>query len=86
VGVKNIYLFSLSLETRSLQRLTHNSSLWGKVLKSKYLQGRSIEYWYRHPNKSSNGSIVWKSLVVAFPLVGSWTAWKIGNGRKVKID
>jgi hypothetical protein len=44
-----------------------------------------IEEWYNQPRKSSSGSNVWKELVENFPLVGSWTVWKIGNGRKVKI-
>jgi hypothetical protein len=31
------------------------------------------------------GSIVWIALVKAFPLIGKWTAWKIGRGNKVII-
>lgn len=42
-GIKNIYLFSLYLAACSFWCLTKNTTLWGRVLKSKYLQGRSIE-------------------------------------------
>jgi hypothetical protein len=35
--------------------------------------------------KSSKGSIVWKALVEAFPLVGNWMVWCIGNGEKVRL-
>jgi hypothetical protein len=33
--------------------------------------------------KSTKGSIVWKALVQAFPLVGKWIVWHIRNGEKV---
>jgi len=33
------------------------------------------------PIKSSKGSIVWKALVEAFPVVGDWVVWKIGDGK-----
>jgi hypothetical protein len=42
--------------------------------------------YYRQPKKSSNVSIVWKEMVAAFPLVGMWTVWKIGNKKKVKLE
>ena len=35
--------------------------------------------------KSSKGSIVWKSLVEAFPLVSNWTVWHVGNREKVRL-
>jgi hypothetical protein len=28
---------------------------------------------------------VWKALVEAFPLVGDWVVWKIGDGKKVRV-
>jgi hypothetical protein len=31
------------------------------------------------------GSIVWKALVAAFPLVGLWTMWRVGNGRSIRL-
>ena len=27
----------------------------------------------------------WKVLVLAFPLVGNWLAWLVGNGRKIRV-
>ena len=45
-----------------------------------------ITNWIRIPNKSfKNGSIRWKSMVLAFPLIGTWIAWEIGNGKSIRI-
>ena len=42
--------------------------------------------WFRIPNKSfKNGSVGWKAMVLAFPLIGNWTAWKIGNGKSIRL-
>jgi hypothetical protein len=54
-------------------------------MNSKYFPTLSISEWFREPLKSSKGSIVWKALVEAFPLVGNWTVWRIGNGEKVRL-
>ena len=42
--------------------------------------------WFRSTNKTfKNGLVGWKALVLAFPLIGNWLAWEIGNGRSVRI-
>jgi hypothetical protein len=50
---------------------------------SKYFTNLVVEEWIRFPKRSLKGSIVWKALVDAFPLVGNWKIWKIGNEWKV---
>jgi hypothetical protein len=85
-GLKNIYQISQYLAAKIVWWLTHNFSLWGRVMWSKYLNGLSMEDQYRDPQKSSkNGSIVWKYLVASLPLIGPWTVWKIRDGKKVRI-
>jgi hypothetical protein len=54
-------------------------------MKTKYCQGLTFKEWYEQPIKSTKGSIVWKAILNAFPLVGSWMMWKIGNGWKVRV-
>ena len=50
---------------------------------SKYCSDSKIVEWFRNPIKfDKNGSIRWKTLVLAFPLVGNWSMWKIGNGKR----
>jgi hypothetical protein len=33
----------------------------------------------------TNNSIGWKAMVETFPLVGEWTAWKVGNNKSIII-
>jgi hypothetical protein len=35
--------------------------------------------------KVQNGSIIWKYILNAFPLIGKWLIWKIGNGAHILI-
>jgi hypothetical protein len=84
-GIKEIHLFAQALAGRNIWRLTTGDSLWTRVISSKYFPNQSIHEWFRAPFKSNKGSIVWKALVKAFPLVGLWTAWKVGNGRSIRI-
>jgi hypothetical protein len=60
--------------------------LWVKLMKNKYIQDLFMEYWIQtHSSVVKEASIVWKCLLKYFPLLGNWTTWKIGNGKKVKI-
>jgi hypothetical protein len=34
---------------------------------------------------SKNGSVIWKATVNAFPLIGNWLIWKVGNGVDIII-
>jgi hypothetical protein len=74
-GIHNLFWFSKALASKSLWRLLSNKMLWGRVLTSKYLAGKTIEEWFRCPRKSvsviSNG---WKAMADAFPLFGFWSA------------
>jgi hypothetical protein len=54
-------------------------------MNSKYFPTLYISEWFREPLKSPKGSIVWKGLVQAFPLVGNLIVWHIGNGEKVRL-
>jgi hypothetical protein len=54
-------------------------------MKYKDMHDMLVEDWLQIPRKSSKGSIVWKALVQAFPLVCQWMGWRIGNRRKVRV-
>lgn len=84
-GLKNIYTFAQALADKSLWRFIQNNSLWGRVLKSKYLPRQSIVEWIRQPHKSSKGSIISRALVSSFPLVGPWVVWQVGNGKEIRL-
>ena len=66
--------------------INNPDSLWGKVLSSKYFPDGSIQEWIRKRDKTFKiGSIGWKSLVLAFPQVGNWLGWLVGNGREIRV-
>ena len=82
-GIKNLELFCKSLEEKIVWRFFQISeSLWGRVILSKYCSRSILIDWIRNPDKTfKNGSIGWKTMILAYPLVGNWIAWKIGDGR-----
>ena len=86
-GIKNPFLFCQSLAAKTLWRMIKIPySLWGKVLSSKYFPNGSIYDWIQKRDKTyKNGSIGWKSLVLAFPLIGNWLAWMVGKRRKIRV-
>lgn len=63
--------------------MIHNEGLWGRVMKEKYIREGSLEDWLRSVSKETfkQASIIWKTLVTTFPLVGKWLAWKVGKNN-----
>jgi hypothetical protein len=52
----------------------------------KYIEPISVEDCIGNPSNSiHNVSIPWKTIVLAFPLIGNWLVWKVGNGEKVRV-
>lgn len=84
-GPKDIHTFARALIGKTLCRLTERNSLLVRVMQSKYFANLTIAKWFRTSVKSVQGSIVWKALVLAFPMVSRWTTWRIGNGQSVCI-
>ena len=83
--IKNLDHFSKALATMTMWRCIQNpESLWGREILSKYFPGNSITEWMRSTEKTyKNGSIGWKEMTLAYPLIGQWIAWKIGNRSQV---
>ena len=53
----------------------------------KYLSSDSVEYWIRNPKKShARGSMIWKVVVQSFSFLESNLAWKVGDGRKLRVS
>jgi hypothetical protein len=52
----------------------------------KYIAPNVMLDWIINPRKSiENVSNQWKALVLDFTIIGNHLAWKVGNGRKVRI-
>jgi hypothetical protein len=86
-GLKNIFLFSKALATKSSWKLISYENLWTQVVSQKYIHLDSIEDWIRRLVKDClNCSIIWKALLKPFLVIGDRLAWRIGKGSKVRID
>jgi hypothetical protein len=44
-----------------------------------------VEWLRSTRNSGENGSIGWKKMMEAFPLISEGLAWKIGNGKEVWV-
>jgi hypothetical protein len=56
------------------------------VIKQKYTKTLYVKDYIKQRNKSfSNVSTMWKVLILAFPLIGNWLAWKMGIKINVKV-
>jgi hypothetical protein len=85
-GLKNIHRFSKALAAKVGWRLITTKSLWIKVVTQKYICLNFVEEWIRRPIKDAlNCTIIWKSLVKSFSVVGKGLAWRVGKGTKVRI-
>ena len=61
-------------------------NLWTRVVKRKYIDPVPLEEWIRNPEKNKkNSSVIWKATVEAFTMIEEGLAWKVGDGRQIKI-
>jgi hypothetical protein len=66
--------------------IIEGKGLWSRVVTHKYIESLSLDDWIISPTKSyNNSSIIWKVVVLAFPLIGNWPIWKVGVGNKVRL-
>ena len=86
-GIKNLKLLCKALAAKTMWRFLQNpETLWGMVILSKYCSGTCLTDWIRNRDKTfKNGSIGWKTMILAYALVENWIAWKIGDGRQVRV-
>ena len=60
--------------------------MWSQTILQNYIKANSLEEQIRLPSKDThNVSICWKAIVLAFPLLGNWLVWKVGNGERVRV-
>eukprot|EP00253_Pinus_taeda_P030159 PITA_30159 len=85
-GIKRLPEFSLSLAAKSGWRLITMENLWTRVVKRKYIDPIPLEDWIRSQNKKKkNVSTIWKATVEAFSVIEQGLAWKVGDGRHIRI-
>eukprot|EP00253_Pinus_taeda_P030772 PITA_30772 len=85
-GIKRFPEFSLSLAEKSGWRLITMETLWTRVVKRKYIDPIPMEDWIRSQEKKmKHSSVIWKATVEAFSVIEQGLAWKVGDGRHVRI-
>jgi hypothetical protein len=56
------------------------------VVCKKYIHPETVEEWIRNLVKGrSNCSIIWKSMLNSFLVIGEGLAWRVGKGNKVRV-
>jgi hypothetical protein len=86
VGLKKYSFLCQSLVAKSLWLVLTKKILWSGILVQKYIAPGSIIDWIRRENKSiHNVSNQWKTLSLSFLVIGSYLAWRVGDGSLVRI-
>eukprot|EP00253_Pinus_taeda_P018226 PITA_18226 len=85
-GLKRSPDFNISLAAKSGWRLISMENLWTRVVKRKYIDPIPIDEWIRSQNKKGqNSSAIWKATVEAFSVIEQGLAWKVGDGKQIRI-
>eukprot|EP00253_Pinus_taeda_P015318 PITA_15318 len=85
-GIKRLPEFSLSLAAKSGWRLITMENLWSRVIRRKYIDPTPLEDWIRsQEKKSKQSSVIWKATIEGFSVIEQGLAWKVGDGKNVKI-
>jgi hypothetical protein len=85
-GIKNIFFFGKALAAKSLWRCLNVPGLWNEVILKKYIRKKSVVDWLREGKKNWSGiSNTWRALISSLDIVTDWLAWKLGNGRDIRI-
>eukprot|EP00253_Pinus_taeda_P008879 PITA_08879 len=85
-GIKRSPDFNISLVAKSGWQLISMENLWTRVVKRKYIDPIPMEEWIRSQNKKAkNSSAIWKATVEAFSVIEQGLAWKVGDGRQIRI-
>eukprot|EP00253_Pinus_taeda_P029408 PITA_29408 len=85
-GIKRSPDFNISLAAKSGWRLISMENLWTRVVKRKYIDPIPMDEWIRSQNKKTkNSSAIWKATVEAFSVIEQGLAWKVGDGKQIRI-
>jgi len=80
--LKDIHLCGRSLATKSLWNLHTIDSLWRRIIIHKYIAPNTLLDWIRMERRSiQNVSNQWKSMTLAFRVIGNYLAWRVGIGE-----
>ena len=82
MGFRDLRACDLAMLAKQGWRLLHdNNSLVFQCLRARYFPRTHLF----EAKESLNCSFVWKSIVVAFPILKSGCCWRVGNGHSIRI-
>ena len=85
-GIKNLHWFNISLRLKNMWRILHSEGLWFQVLHTKYMKCSSVIEWLRNKHYNTRcASIFWRGFVQILPWMGSYLAWKVGDGKNILL-
>lgn len=86
LGIKDLHLFSNALAAKLCWHLITGCSLWKELITAKYIAAINTIDWIRGSIvHTPGGSIIWKAITKAAPLIQSRLSWKIGTGDFVRV-
>lgn len=82
MGFRELHFFNIAMLAKQMWNIMqHPESLTHKILKAKYFPRHNI----LEAGLGFQPSYLWRSLLAAKPIVEDGLAWRIGDGRSVKI-
>eukprot|EP00253_Pinus_taeda_P006727 PITA_06727 len=85
-GLKDLRSFGNALICKSLHRGIFGTGPWSILIRTKYLKGRPILFWYRRGNIGiRGGSAVWRSLISVETYFISKLKWHIHSGSQILL-
>lgn len=85
-GIKDLHLFAKALAGKVGWRSMTTNNIYTLVVYKKHIFPSSVDDWVRFPNKKkANVSIIWKEVISSFSMVEIGLAWKVGNGRNMRV-
>ncbi|KAK0606978.1 hypothetical protein LWI29_007229 [Acer saccharum] len=84
LGIKKMKVMNQALLAKVGWRLMqNNTSLWGRLLKDKYLKGGNM---FDYGNlKSNNCSSTWRGILFGAKLLLDGMKWRVGNGNRINL-
>ena len=82
MGFRDLKAFNLAFLAKQGWRIQQSpNSLIHRVLKAKYFMNSS----FMDAQVGKNPSYIWRSILVAKPMIKEGARWVVGDGRSIKI-
>lgn len=84
--MKNICFFGNAFLCKCLYRGIYGDGQWCRLVKTKYLKGKSVHFWYRKRTLGTrSGSMIWQRLRKVHPFFMKKFCWTLYSGSNIFI-